>query len=279
MALFVPIAFIFLIASGQWRKIRWNHVVLPIVFGALFSSPVIIWNYLNDWSSFKFQIDHGLGKPWNIRWTGDFLLGTLFLLFPPFVYLFFKNKVFNKFADFNVLAFLTLLFFFIYTTTGGDTELNWPLALYPSFFFAIVPWLTNKKLYLSFVVFFGAIGTALLVFALVGTTKSPHSRLTEGTLYKRIHAQSEPFKPLYTSNYQSASYLWFLSKAPVYKLRYSSRHDEFDLMPASDPKEEFFYFLKEGYQVIPPQQEIKFSFERVAVLDHNFEVYKAIKKK
>ncbi len=278
LALFAPAALFYLFISGNWRKLKWAHLVLPVFFGALFSAPVWIWNYNSDWASFKFQIDHGLGKTWNLKWTSDFLLGTAFLLFPPFIYIYFKNKLYKSSADFNSILFSVLMVFFIYTTTGGDTELNWPLALYPSFFMMLVPYLDKplyNKIYFGI---FGGLGCILILFAMISPGRTPHSRLTEGGLYKKLYLRSENYSPLYTSTYQSASYFWFLAKKPFYKLRFSSRIDEFDNMSGSLPEEEIFYFLKEQYQVIPRQHLETYRFEKVADLDHNFEIYKAIKK-
>ncbi len=278
LALFAPVAFIHLLYTGKWRELKWPHLLLPITFGAIFSLPVWIWNFSTDWASFKFQVDHGLGKAWKPRWTSDFLLGTTLLLFPSFIYLFIKNKVYRQLQNFHVLLFLILITFFIYTTTGGDTELNWPLALYPSFFLAIIPYLKTKKLYFSFISFFGILGVSLITFALLNPTRTIHPRVTEGALYKKMFAQSQAYSPLYSSTYQTASYFWFLSKVPQYKLRYSSRRDEFDTMAGSQPRQELFYFLKEKYQTIPTQHLDLYNFEKVQDLDHNFEIYKATKK-
>jgi 4-amino-4-deoxy-L-arabinose transferase-like glycosyltransferase len=278
IALFVPIVFLHLVLSGKWRTVRWHQIIWPIVFGAIFSSCVWIWNYQNDWQSFRFQMHHGLGKKgWKLQWTTDFLLGTFALLFPPFVYIFFKDKVFKKICDFNVLLFSFLCLFFLYSTTGGDTELNWPLAVYPSFFFVLVPYL-GKKSYRAFVGFFAIVGIVLISFVFLSPAISPHPRLNESVLYEEILAQAEKYQPLYTSTYQSASYFWFLKKRPFYKLRYSSRPDEYDSMAQSQPTTDSFYFLKEKYQNVPKEQLEFFNFEKVEDLTHNFEIYKATKR-
>jgi 4-amino-4-deoxy-L-arabinose transferase-like glycosyltransferase len=277
LALFAPIAFLYLIISGKWRVLRWQHLLLPVLLGGIFSLPVWLWNYRNDWASFKFQMNHGLGKSWRPQWTLDFILGTAILLFPPFLYTFFKNKLYAKLKNFNLFTFSTLTLFFIYTTTGGSTELNWPLAIYPSFFFVVIPYLSSSS-YKGFVYFFGLFGTLLMTVALLSPTKTLHPRLTEGALYRKILIQSQSYSPLYTSTYQSASYFWFLTKKPYYKLRFASRPDEFDSMVNSQPTEEVFYFLKERYQTVPAQQLELYTFEKVADLDNNFEVHKATKK-
>jgi 4-amino-4-deoxy-L-arabinose transferase-like glycosyltransferase len=278
ISLFVPLAFFYLVLTGKWKGLRWQHYLLPPLFGAAFSLPVWIWNFQNNWASFKFQMDHGLGKTWRPQWTGDFLLGTILLLFPPLVYLFFKKKVYRNFKDFNVFVFILLFLFFTYTTTGGPTELNWPLALYPSFFFILLPYLKRGPLFNSFVIFFGSFGILLLTYSFISPEKTLHPRLTEASLYKKIYAQSQPYSPLYTSTYQSASYFWFISKRPYFKLRYASRPDEFDLMANSQPQQDLFYYLKEQYQVFPPEQTLLFRFEKVADLDNNFEVYRVTRK-
>lgn len=275
IALFVPAAALYLFFSGLWRRVRFHQLAFPTLFGALFSLPVIIWNYQNDWASIGFQLNHGLGREWKPRWTTDFILGTSLLLFWPFIFLYFKNKVFKFWRDLHSIFFSSLLLFFTYTTFKGDTELNWPLMIYPSFFYLIVHRASPKKSYVGYQFFFGILATLLLAVPLFNLPVELHPRLVEGRIYQKIFDQARNYSPLYTSTYQTASYFSFLNKQDYFKLRHSSRVDEFDFLPGSLPSEEKFYFLKEKYQVIPGQYKDRYLFEKLVDLEHNFEIHQA----
>lgn len=275
MVLVLPPLFLHLTLTKSWRSLRHSGIFLVFISGLVFSLPVLIWNYQNDWVSMNFQLNHGLGKTdWNPKWTLDFILGTSLLLFPPFLFYFFKN-IKNLFLEFHTLNFLTLFVFFFWTTFRGDTELNWPIILYPSFFYIIsqinIPtW--SQRLYL---LFFGF----LFIFLVGGTlglwgTKL-HGRLAEGLRYKSLYQKTQEYRPLLTSTYQTASYFWYLSKSPIMKLSTSSRPDHFDLLPGSTPTHDFF-FLKESYQIIPKLHESKFSFTKIVDLSDGFELYRAV---
>lgn len=279
IGLIAPILVLHLVISGSWKKLKWHHCVLPVVFGFLFSLPVWIWNYQNDWASIRFQADHGLGhREWRPKWTLDFLLGTVVLLFPPFVLVAFK-KFKSDFKNLHVVLFITLFLFFTYTTLKGDTELNWPLMLYPSFFLVVIPLVSLKKSFWAYCSFFGLLFFVAIGFVFLNPSKALHPRLQEGALYQYLYEETQSYRPLYTNTYQAASYFYFLSKEPFFKLRSASRPDEYDSMPESQPAVDVFYFIKEGYQYIPPSQLEIFNFEKIGELKYGFEIYRAERKK
>ena len=278
IALILPVIFVHLLLQQNWKRISPATYVVTFLFGLIFSLPVLVWNHMHDWVSIQFQIDHGLGqKGWKPSWTLDFLVGTIVLLFPPFVYLFFKSSVWKK-RDFHTVAFLVLFSFFTYTSFKGDTELNWPIMIYPSFFLVLLGLdFKMPKILTAYFVFFAAISVFLIGGTLGLWGHELHGRLNEGLKAQRIFEQSKNYIPLYLSTYQNASYFWFISKKPYYKLSSSSRFDFFDTLSESEPTEPVFYFLKEQYQIIPPAFKTKYRFEKIADLDFKFEVYKAVR--
>lgn len=279
MGLIAPLLILHLLVSSKWRNLKLQHIVIPIFLGFAFSLPVWLWNYQNDWASFKFQLHHGLGQTvWKPKWTLDFLLGTFILLFPPFVIYYFRTLKFH-WRQLHSLLFLGLLIFFLYTTTKGDTELNWPLALYPSFLLLVSPLINQKVSNIVYRCFFGFLCCLLLAFIFLNPQKSLHPRLQEGALYKELYSSTLNYRPLYTNTYQAASYFYFLSKTPFYKLRYSSRPDEYDSMKESQPEVDNFYFIKEKYQYIHPYQLEIFVFTKIKDLSYGFELYRAERKK
>ncbi|NJL25162.1 MAG: hypothetical protein HC902_08285 [Calothrix sp. SM1_5_4] len=55
--------------------------------GIVGTTPVWLWNVLNDFVSFKFQTAHGLGrKVWKPSWTIEYVGLQLLLIFPPVLY-------------------------------------------------------------------------------------------------------------------------------------------------------------------------------------------------
>ncbi len=279
MVLILPVLVFHLLISDEWKKLRLFHIWITFLVGLFTCLPVLIWNYQNDWASISFQLSHGLGKSqWQPKWTSDFLMGTLILLFPPFAFYFLKNFIKFK-KNFHVLSFIVLLSFFIWTTFRGDTELNWPVVMYPSFLFALTLFNIKNLYYKSFHVFFGF----LFVFLLAGTLglwgSKIHGRLTEGLKYSKIFSEVRDLSPLYTSTYQTASYFWYLSKSPYMKLRSSSRPDHFDYLKNSVPTEDTFYFLKEQYQIIPEVHLSNYQFSRIRNLSGGFELFEGKKIK
>lgn len=280
MVLALPVLAAHLIISSQWKRITVPTFLITFLSGLFFSLPVLVWNYQHDWISMGFQLHHGLGQQsWRPQWTSDFLIGTLLLLFPPYVFLFFK-KINWRQLDLHTTIFFVLIAFFTWTTLRGDTELNWPVILYPSFFLCIIRLHANNfKTHFVYLAFFGA----LFVFILGGTLglwgEKLHGRLAEGLRYQRLFKQVNELKPVMTSTYQTASYFWYLSKTPYMKLNSASRPDQYDLFPNSTPSGPEFFYIKESYQIIPVQFENQYTFKKIRELTDGFELYKAEKQK
>jgi len=276
IALILPGIFIYLYLSKKIKEIPVFNIFLTATFGFIFSLPVLVWNYQNEWASLAFQMNHGLGQnQWQPSWTLEFLLGTSLLLFPPFLYIYVKNNLWKSINLHNV-TFITLTIFFVYTTFKGDTELNWPIAIYPSFFLLVSSSiLFNSKSFLSYILVYGFIAVTLVGGSAGLWGQNLHGRLVEAKKYKRIYDLSKMYRPIYLSTYQTASYFWYLSKDPFYKLAGSSRVDFYDSLENSKPDLDLFYFMKEQYQVIPDQYLQKYHFNKVLDLDYNFEIYEA----
>lgn len=276
IALILPPIFIYLFLNKKIYKIPFINYMLTALVGFVFSLPVLIWNYQNDWASLTFQINHGLGQnQWRPSWTLEFMLGTAILLFPPFLFHYIKSKAWKS-TNIHNITFITLLTFFIYTTLKGDTELNWPIIIYPSFFLLITPlFLKISKSTISYLIVFGLITITLIGGAAGLWGQNLHGRLVEAKKYERVYDLSKEYRPLFLSTYQAASYFWYLSKTPFYKLAGSSRVDFYDSLTNSFPNSHFFYFMKEQYQVIPIHYLQNYTFTKILDLDFNFEIYEA----
>lgn len=84
---------------------------LAALLALILISPVLYWNWANDWISFKYQIAHGGGGTWLWRGVGVFLLLQI-IVFGPMMIL--GSTVFIKdFVHTNKLSLMALLGFFL----------------------------------------------------------------------------------------------------------------------------------------------------------------------
>ncbi len=106
---------------------------LSMLIAFLILSPMLWWNYQNDWISFNFQYTHGTSETLAIKWNKFFeFFGGMFLLFSPVfmvvvLLLQFKDSSFfkNKKLLFVNLFFLIPLLFFLYKGLFKKMQLNW----------------------------------------------------------------------------------------------------------------------------------------------------------
>ena len=92
-------------------------------------SPVLYWNWVNDWISFKYQIAHGSGGTWAWRRVAAFV-GIQILCFGPLLilgaYVFLKNCLRSqKFILLALLSFFAIPFAIFTTLSGGGSLPHW----------------------------------------------------------------------------------------------------------------------------------------------------------
>lgn len=218
-------------------------VVLAMVLASL---PLWIWNYQNHWISFGFQLDHGITqKPWKASWTYEYVLVQVLILFPPLIYLFFKNL--KKSPSWLIAVTVVPLFFFLLTSFRGYVEANWPIMIYPAFLGVVVlgrePW---PFVFKFTKIFWG--GVIALACALILTNYSPFSKpikTREFFEFESLYNISKTYSPLFADSYQMASRLSFAANKMVYKLRGINRTDSFDFWDGSQPPDHFYLILRE----------------------------------
>lgn len=138
--LILPGILIYLLLSKTHRKLLLNiDIYLALVLAILVSSPVIIWNYQHDWSSFIFQFKHGVSdeKHFNIEsfsgYIGAFLgAANPFISVPIFVFLWKQRKEIlrNDAKLFLLSQFLFIFIFFAYNSLYKFQEANWAAPAY-----------------------------------------------------------------------------------------------------------------------------------------------------
>ena len=157
-----------------------KHFFNPWLYGAgclslLIFSPVLLWNYQNQWVSFIFQFTRGLtGAPWGLN-TLQFTLGHLLLFSPVWSWWCFRN-VWKKRHDYTdgqkpesvilVVSLFPLLFFTLMSLRGEIADPHWANVSYIGLM--ILAGKTLQGLYRSKKIQVMLAGGILLNFALVG---------------------------------------------------------------------------------------------------------------
>ncbi len=255
IVLFVPSLFLWLGFSGLWRKVVPHHVLWTVLGGLLGCFPVLLWNYHNGWISFRFQIDHGLGaESWNWRWTVEYLLGQVLIIFPPILYLALRRRPSQPLRFLVHFAWFPLLFF-LYSSTRGYVEANWSIIAYPSLLALAVYNLRSRALARGVIAFW----SILIVLALTEVQFHwiPAPRLTE-----RLHEHelAHPIiqdlpnidgEPFYADTYQLASLLSYQMKVPVFKMPGLNRVDFYDFLSAPEELPDRFYLYTYRLKKLP----------------------------
>lgn len=251
MILFIPCLLIYLTWAKLWNRIEWSKVPAIIFMGLLGCSPVLIWNYQHNWESILFQIDHGLGESiWKFNWTTDYVFGQILLIFPPVLW--FAIKVSRQYKLLSSFAWFPILFF-VYSSTKGQVEANWPIMAYPAIGglailgahqFRWLKWSSAFWALLSVIIFSNA------VVYWLPTKESKLWELHEYMPYKKI-AQS--YQPMYATSFQMAAYLTYISGVEICKLRNYRRRDFYDYLDCSMPKEKRYYLLTFKNRLLLPE--------------------------
>lgn len=251
IVLFVPCLFAYLFFEKKWRDVQWKGVALTIIFGLLFSSPVIFWNIQNHFASFEFQLKHGLEKSsYSPEWTVSYIIGQLLILFPLIVWSAFKANLTSAVRWLAYFGWGPLLFFLM-TSFRAMVEANWPIISYPAVLAAALLHPKIKSWLKAYVIFYGAIFSIVITTLFVPSLRSLNEKINEPYFFKEVSSLAKDYVPLYADTYQMASSIWYFSKIPVYKLRGISRFDFFDTLPYSLPQENHFYLLKAKTNGLP----------------------------
>lgn len=250
IVLFVPVMLAYILVEKKWRALDYKKVLGTIAMGFIFSLPVLIWNYQNDFVSFRFQLSHGLeSEAYEFRWTWNYILAQILLLFPLVFHRALRVRM-EGFARFLYFAAWGPLLFFLATSFRAVVEANWPLIAYPAVFAlaAFEPrFQQTTKITARF--WFGLY--AVVFLSLLIPNFFLNDRLREPFRYDRLAPLVEKYQPLYAGTHQMAAAIWYKNKQPMFKLRDMGRFDFFDEQPESLPTSKKFYLVKEDYSPPP----------------------------
>ena len=102
---------------------------LALAIALIFISPVLYWNWINDWISFKYQIAHGSGGEWLWRRLGAFI-GIQIAVFGPLLimgsFIFLKDCIHaTKLSIVSLLGFFFIPFIIFAILSGGGGLPHW----------------------------------------------------------------------------------------------------------------------------------------------------------
>lgn len=244
IVLLVLSVLIFIIAEKKWRELNYKYTATSILFFILGSLPVLVWNYQNDFLSFRFQLNHGFGQSWKPEWTFTYIISELFIVFPLIFWAALKSKP-QKSLHFLYYCSWVPLVFFLISSFRGPIQMNWPIVALPSIFL-LATINENLKKYFRYV----NIMWLFLIAVLLVHVKKPFLGSVSTTIerefyYKPIVELNNEYHPLYFSNYHMASFVWYKTKTPAFKLRNMSRIDFYDSLKESLPSTDTFYLVSE----------------------------------
>lgn len=251
IVLFVPAFLLYLFFEKKWKDVKWNLVPLTVLSGLILCTPVLLWNYQNDFASFTFQLKHGLEKEtYDPEWTLSYMLGQVMILFPLVVWSALRVRSIPELRWIGYFAWTPLVFFF-FTSFRALVEANWPIIAYPTFLMLAIQHPRMRSWQRLYVGFYGAIVVLVLATLWVPQLRKLSDKVSEPYEFQTLAQETKEFQPLYASSYQMASSLWYFSKVPVYKLKDISRFDFFDTLPEAIPQQSPFYLIKREANSLP----------------------------
>jgi 4-amino-4-deoxy-L-arabinose transferase-like glycosyltransferase len=125
-------AFALLLVFAVARRKPWIGKIgfwLAILIALILIGPVLYWNWLNDWISFKYQIAHGSGGEWLWRRLGTFLSIQIIVFGPLLIigsYIFLKDCIHaTRFSLLALLGFFFIPFVIFASLSGGGGLPHW----------------------------------------------------------------------------------------------------------------------------------------------------------
>ena len=225
------------------RAVFLRALPLILIGSAAGALPVWLWNFLNDFASFKFQAHHGLGqRAWKPSWTYEYVLVQIALIFPVILYWALRARR-RVPVIFQWMAWTPLAFFFL-TTSRGYVEGNWPIVAYPALFVLAVSFFpeNSRSLKLTLLLWGSVIiGLAALIFAQPEWSKGFKTR--EFHQFDELVGVVNDLSPVFARSYQMAAKLSFDLRKPLYKLKGMNRTDFYDFRRESEPPEHGLYYV------------------------------------
>lgn len=244
IALFLPLGILYLTYDKKWRALSAKKSFASALVAIVFSLPVFIWNYQNDWASFRFQLERGFGQAFKLFWVTDYLGAQLLLIFPIIFFFAFRASKSGANRALSFFGWGPFVFFFI-SSFKGRVEPNWTTIGTPALITLAlmsgtsIPWIRfNRAIWLI-------VAALLTVIVSFQWLPGPEWKLktNEFSAYDGYLPYVSKYQPFFAGSYQMASALYYKSRIPVFKLAGTHRKDHFDYMAESHPKTPKFYAI------------------------------------
>lgn len=235
-----PISIIISLAlAKKLSVINPKKLIYTGILGFIFSLPVIIWNYQNEWSSFFFQLNHGFnGKNFSPLWSITYTLGQV-LIFGPFLFHYSLKSFKNNFVTTSALAQWG---FFLVSSLRATVEANWPITAHLQGYAGLQN--INPKIKRWALVYIISIWLVGFVYMLSDFGKNKLKALPNSHSATEIWNKISSYSPIYGPTYQMSSLLHLVSGTRILKLNELSRFDFYDSGLFPKPKDKTFYVLK-----------------------------------
>ena len=267
--------FILIFIIVKRRDILTNiNFYLALIIAFAIVSPMLFWNYQNDWISFTFQLDNRSTDTYQIHFNlfFEFLAGQFGMFSPVFTAILFffalKNKFYfkNDKLFFLSLSIFVVLAFFLYKGLYTRMELNYTAPIYIGGAILTAYIFDHQKLHKTFkvglaiAIVITLIGRYLLMFHL-------------DVIQKRMYANKESVKLLetylkdgdavYGGYLTTASHLrYYLDSHPEADVVVPTRFSQYNMWRKED-------YLKDGLVLTkdPKLEVLKKKYNSVKVVD------------
>lgn len=244
IVIFPIAAFITILLTGQLKNIKWPFLSLTFATGLLFSAPVIVWNFQNDFQSFQFQLKHGFeSKSYVPSWILFYILGQILIFSPLFFIQLFKKP----YTRIEKLFGLSNWGFFLLSSFKASVEANWPLASHLNGLSVFELYKNRRTVYLSLIYYF-VLWTGLIVFLFTDKGITKWQSLPQSNAAFEIYTDTKNIfsdgLPIYGPTYQMSSLLHKVSHKEILKLPELSRFDFYDDLQKNNKPTGDFYVYK-----------------------------------
>ncbi|QWE09928.1 glycosyltransferase family 39 protein [Polynucleobacter sp. es-EL-1] len=258
---------------------------LAALIALLLITPVLYWNWINDWMSFKYQIAHGSGGAWVWRKVGAFIGLQIACFGPLFIvglYAFLKHCLHSpKVTLIALLGFFFIPFLIFAALSGGGSLPHWTTPAW----FCLAPfvgiglaktWVMHHRLAIR-LLFIGQVLICILGFGFVlsgginsaAVRSNPIADLygwkMAGQKAAQL-AQSKSVAGIAVQNWTLGSRAaWYAQPLPVFVL--DQRKDQFDLWFGELPPGSDALLINWSGMAFTPPIEGSLAFEKCEPLD------------
>ena len=221
-----------------------------IAIALLVFSPVLYWNYMNDFISFTFQLHHGIAeeKVFNLHDFTKFISAQLVLfhplyLLPLFYYIVRDKERFDKKKVFLLLPFLFILLFFSYHSMFKHANAQWAGPAYISASILLAYYMAKKdrKVLLTIAVAISTIAL-LMIKTPIASEFTPIQRLLSrlGEIdnvkseIAKLHLDIDSYDYILVDGYHGSEVAYFFQKSDNILVLNNARFSNFNIWRNED---------------------------------------------